>query len=114
MIRGLADSFNVIPIGAMTFSPAAANGLLFVFSAVIMAALKISAPVVGIIFITDVAMGIMGRTVPQMNIFNVGFALKLVVGLLVVIVVLPLTATIVTGLFAGLHRDFMVLLRNLI
>ena len=114
MIRGLADSFSVIPIGAMTFNPAAAKGMLFVFSAVIMAALKISAPVVGIIFITDVAMGIMGRTVPQMNIFNVGFALKLAVGLLVVIVVLPSTATIVTGLFMGLHRDFMVLLRNLI
>lgn len=114
MITGLADSFSVIPIGAMTFSPVAAQGLLMVFSGVMIAALKISAPVVGILFITDIAMGIMARTVPQMNVFNVGFALKLAVGLLVVIVVLPSTAAIVVGLFAGMHRDFVVLLRSLV
>ena len=114
MIVGLADSFSLVPIGSMSFSPMAAKGLLFVFSGVIMAALKIAAPVVGVIFITDVAMGIMARTVPQMNVFNVGFALKLTAGLLVVIVVLPTTGSIVAGLFAGLHRDFVILLRSLV
>lgn len=114
MIRGLNESFSIVPVGTMIFTPEAAKGMLVVFSSIILAALKISAPVVGVIFITDVAMGIMARTVPQMNIFNVGFALKLTVGLLVVIMVLPATASVVVGLFAGMHKDLVMLLKQLV
>lgn len=114
MIRGLNESFGIVPVGTMIFTPEAAKGMLVVFSSIILAALKISAPVVGVIFITDVAMGIMARTVPQMNIFNVGFGLKLTVGLLVVIIVLPATASVLVSLFAGMHKDLVMLLKHLV
>lgn len=113
MIKGLADSFAVLPLGKMGFTPEAAGGVLGIFSVVILAALKIAAPVIGVIFITDISLGILARTVPQLNVFVVGFPVKLAVGLMVVIVVLPATAAVMVALFSGLHRDLMMLLRHL-
>ena len=53
-------------------------------------AVKIGAPVMITLLLTDVALGIVARTVPQMNIFIVGFPLKIGVGLLMLGAALPL------------------------
>jgi len=111
MIRGLADSFAVLPLGAMTMAPNATAGVMQLFVVLFMAALKIGAPVVGAIFLTDVALGILARTVPQLNVFVVGLPAKLTVGMLAVFAVLPVAFVVMTGLFGGLERDLIRLLR---
>lgn len=111
MIRGLADSFSVLPLGHMVVTPHATAGILSVFAALFLAALKIGAPVVGAIFLTDVALGILARTVPQLNVFVVGFPAKLTVGLLAVMAVLPMAFGVMTGLFSGLEHDLVRLLK---
>ena len=111
MIRGLADSFAVLPLGGMVVTPGATAGMVQVFAVLFVAALKIGAPVVGAIFLTDVSLGILARTVPQLNVFVVGFPAKLTVGLLAVFAVLPITFVVMRGLFGGLERDLVRLLR---
>lgn len=113
MIRGLADSFAVLPLGQMAMSPETAGSMMNLFAAVFVAALKIGAPVVGAVFLTDVALGILARTVPQLNVFVVGFPAKLTVGLLAVIVVMPVAFAVMAGLFSGLHKDLITLLKFL-
>ena len=113
MIRGLADSFAVLPLGEIGFSPQSAGGILNVFAAMFVAALKIAAPIVGAVFLTDVGLGILARTVPQLNVFVVGFPAKLTVALFTVIVVLPSAFGVMIGLFGGLHRDLIALLKYL-
>jgi len=113
MIRGLAESFTILPLGRMGFSPESAGGMFQIFAAVFLAALKIAAPVVGAIFLTDVSLGILARTVPQLNVFVLGFPAKLAVGFFVVMVVLPITIAVMVGLFSGLHTDILALLRQL-
>ena len=113
MIMGLADSFAVVPIGKAAFNPAAAGGMMQVFAIIFIAALKIGAPVVGAIFLTDVALGILARTVPQLNVFILGFPAKIIVGLAVVFAVLPIAFVVMGGLFSGLHRDLLAMLRLL-
>ena len=113
MIRGLAESFSIIPIGGMTFSPEAAGNIMQLFAAMFLAALKIGAPVVGAIFLTDVALGILARTVPQLNVFVVGLPAKLAVALIAFIAIMPMAFTVMAGLFSGLHRDLLVLLKHL-
>ncbi|MCX8052933.1 MAG: flagellar biosynthetic protein FliR, partial [Armatimonadetes bacterium] len=114
VIRGLADSFSVIPLGVAEFSPNAAGGMMRVFVVIFAAALKIAAPVVGAIFLTDVSLGILARTVPQLNVFVVGFPAKLAVALFAVIAVMPLAFGVMADLFTGLHRDLLALLRHLV
>lgn len=52
-------------------------------------AVKFAAPVVAALFIADVALGFVSRTVPQMNVFIVGLPLKIMGGLLMVMVIIP-------------------------
>lgn len=111
MIRGLADSFAVLPLGGMTMAPEATAGVMRLFTTLFVAALKIGAPVVGAIFLTDVALGILARTVPQLNVFVVGLPAKLTVGMLAVFAVMPAAFVVMSGLFGGLERDLIRLLR---
>ena len=111
MLRGLADSFSVLPLGQATFSADIAGGVMHTFAVIFLAALKIGAPVVGAIFLTDVSLGILARTVPQLNVFVVGFPAKLTVGLFTVLAVMPVAFAVMAGLFSGLHSDLMALLK---
>jgi flagellar biosynthetic protein FliR len=73
---------------------------------IFIAAIKIAAPVMAALFLTDVALGIIARTVPQMNIFIVGFPLKIGVGLLALALAWPLLAYILSGLWKGFQADW--------
>jgi flagellar biosynthetic protein FliR len=52
-------------------------------------ALGIAAPAVGILLLTSMSLGILTRTVPQMNVFIVGFPLKITAGIVGVALTLP-------------------------
>jgi flagellar biosynthetic protein FliR len=47
-----------------------------------------SLPLVGSLFLVDIALGIVARTVPQLNIFVVGFPVKIIVAFILLIVVM--------------------------
>jgi flagellar biosynthetic protein FliR len=53
------------------------TGLIFVI------AIKIGAPVIMSLLVTSVALGLIARTIPQMNVFIVGFPLKIGMALIV-------------------------------
>ena len=48
-------------------------------------AFQMSIPVVASLFLVDIALGIIARTVPQLNIFVVGFPVKIAVSFIVLI-----------------------------
>ncbi|MDI6638752.1 MAG: flagellar biosynthetic protein FliR, partial [Bacillota bacterium] len=68
-----------------------------------------AAPVTCTLLLADVVMAVLARTVPQMNVFIVGFPLKIGVGLLTLLVALPLFVLILKGTFSGLERDILAL-----
>jgi flagellar biosynthetic protein FliR len=85
VIKALVDSFEVAPPGIMvlwrpeTFSEAlSAVGRMYVL------AVKIAAPVVGILFCAKVSFGIVAKVVPQMQVLFVGMPLFILVGLFVI------------------------------
>ena len=53
-------------------------------------ALWIALPMVGMLMFANLALGIISRVAPQMNIFAVGFPITLVVGLVAIAVTLPM------------------------
>ncbi len=113
IIRGLAESYVVLPLGEMTYNPSIAGGVMHFFRIIVMASLKIAAPILGVVFLTDVALGILARTVPQLNVFVLGFPVKLAVGLAAIFIVLPVTAGVMTNLFAGIQTDLMDLMKHM-
>jgi flagellar biosynthetic protein FliR len=92
VIQGLARTYEIVPLLATPSLTALVAGAVETFSGIFAAALEVAAPVVLALVLTDVAFGVVSRVVPQLNVFAVGFPVKIVVGLLVVGVSLPFAA----------------------
>ena len=62
-----------------------------------MIGLEIAAPVLVALVITDAAIGLVSRAVPQMNVFVVGLPAKILVGMTVIAATLPFVSNQVQG-----------------
>lgn len=89
IVAGLARTYDLVPLTAAPDVGALATGILSTFATIFSSALEVAAPVLLACVITDVAFGVVTRVVPQLNVFAVGFPVKVVVGLLVVAASLP-------------------------
>jgi flagellar biosynthesis protein FliR len=92
MIKGLARSYDLVPLLESPSLAALVGGVQNAFSQVFLAALELAAPVVLALGITDAAFGMISRGVPQQTVFAVGFPAKVTVGLLIIGVSLPFAA----------------------
>lgn len=73
--------------------------MIHAFQSMFVIAFQMAIPVVASLFLVDVALGIIARTVPQMNIFVVGFPVKIAVAFIVMIVVMSAIFAVVQHLF---------------
>ena len=91
-----------------------AFGLMFklmdLTAQVFIIAVKISAPILMALFLVTAAMGVLARTVPQMNVFLIGFPLQIGVGLAALVIVLPLFSVFVERLLVHTNRNLVALL----
>ncbi len=113
IIGSIFQSFKVIPPGSITFSPSAAEKIIRMTAMAFVIALKIAAPLMVTLFLTDIALGIIARTIPQMNVFIVGFPLKIGVGFLMLVFSLPLFGLILEKLIMSLDLDVGCLINYL-
>ncbi|MFN3545400.1 MAG: flagellar biosynthetic protein FliR [Thiobacillus sp.] len=89
LIGILVESFRALPIAVQ---PVAAAGFytLAGFGASIFAiGLKLALPLIAILLVVNLALGILTRSAPQLNIFAIGFPITLTVGLVMLAFTLP-------------------------
>ncbi len=89
VIRGLARTFQLVPLTGAPRLNTLIGGSVQVFTTVFVSAVEIAAPVLIALIITDVAFGVVSRVVPQLNVFAVGFPAKVAVALVVVAATIP-------------------------
>ncbi|MEO1584432.1 MAG: flagellar biosynthetic protein FliR [Planctomycetota bacterium] len=77
----LIHSYESVPLGAMTLTMIPLDMIVGVLGAGYELALRVAAPVVAIMIIETVASGVLMKTIPQINIMTVGFAIKTLAGL---------------------------------
>jgi flagellar biosynthetic protein FliR len=97
VLRGLARTFQLVPLTSAPRIDTLVAGAEQVFSTVFTSAVEIAAPVLIALMITDVAFGVVSRVVPQLNVFAVGFPAKVAVALLLVGASLPFVAGWITN-----------------
>jgi flagellar biosynthetic protein FliR len=97
MLRGLARTFELVPLTSAPRISSLTAGVEHTFSTVFASAVEIAAPVLIALLITDVAFGVVSRVVPQLNVFAVGFPTKVAVTLLVVGASMPFVANWISG-----------------
>jgi flagellar biosynthetic protein FliR len=111
VIRALYQSYTLVPLGQATFNATLMNNGLRVFGDIFIIALKISAPIIAAIFIADIALGIISKTVPQLNIFIVGMPLKIAMGLIILAITVPSFSIMVDFLIKGMDIEMYEFLK---
>ncbi len=116
MLDGLFYSYSFIPIDQLNLafgSAAFGEWIVKLFALLFATAFQMAIPIVATLFLVDLALGITARTVPQLNIFVVGFPIKITVSFLVLIAMIPVTILLMRKLFelmAVSMRDLMLIL----
>lgn len=110
VLRALADSYRYIPINGFFDLNYTMNSLLVMGKQIFTIGLQIAAPIMGTIIFTDIALGIITKAVPQINVFVLGFPIKILVGLLVVLIAIPTFVSVAARLFGydGLLIEFFM------
>jgi len=91
MISALLESFYAFPV---TAEPRMIDGMtIAIWGAKLFSiSLQLSLPIVATLLITNLALGILTKSSPQLNIFGIGFPITLCVGFLVIMLMLPTMA----------------------
>lgn len=110
MISALFTSFNTLPISDWALPVTVTPFFVDLIANTFIIAIKISLPVLVTIFLTDLALGILMRVMPQMNIFVVGIPGKLLVGIFMLTLALPFYILLLEVAFNGLYTDLYRLL----
>jgi len=100
LIRALAASVQSMPPGQLA-EPLPWAGL-FQHSAVAFTfALALAAPVMFVLLLADLAMALFARSMPQLNVFVLSFAIKIVLGMAALALSIRLANSVLTALFEG-------------
>jgi flagellar biosynthetic protein FliR len=88
MLSALAESFTTLPVGSAIsnegfYSVASWGSSIFTFG------LQIALPIVAALLITNIALGILTRAAPQLNLFAVGFPITITIGFVVLTLSMP-------------------------
>ncbi len=112
-LQALAESFERIPMNGFRVNQTLWNLFLDASSQIFIIALKFAAPTMVVLMLTSVALGIVARTVPQMNIFIVGLSVQIMIGFTILFLSVPMlgvsyaqSMTRMGNLLANLVRAF--------
>lgn len=99
MLRGLAKSFDYIPVGKIVVSAAAVKELLHNAGAIWLVGVQIAAPILLATMLIDVTVGFLSKASPQMPAILLSIPLKSLIGYVVIAVAVTLWPTILEKQF---------------
>jgi flagellar biosynthetic protein FliR len=105
LLTAIVNSFKIAPVSGIAFSSSIATMMINMISGIFTLAVQITVPVLAALIITDIALGILARTMPQMNVFVVGVPAKIIVGIFVLSVSLPFFMLFLEVGLRGMYRD---------
>jgi flagellar biosynthetic protein FliR len=111
IIMALKKSFEIIPPYGFHFSGALMENIIVFSREIFILAVKFSAPVIAILIFINVALGIMARTVPQLNMFVVGFAVTIFAGFVMIALSMPVFETATQAVFERMWDGVFTLIR---
>src|SRR5690625_3723048 len=105
LIDGIFNSYQFIPLESfLSFNDIFGEFIIHTFNKMFFIAFQMAIPIVGCLFLVDVALGIIARTVPQLNVFVVGLPLKIFISFVVILFFLGLYMTLIRTLFTTLFE----------
>lgn len=93
LLEALAESFYTLPISSRMFHGAGFWDLALWGAKIFSSGVQLALPIVAALLITNVALGVLTRAAPQLNLFGIGFPITLGTGFIVLMIALPYLAT---------------------
>lgn len=102
----LAESFSVLPISNMPFQAISLGALVKAGSMMFSLGVLLALPLITALLVTNLALGVLSRVAPALNLFAVGFPVTMALGFLVLLMCLPYVGGAMEPVF---NRGFAVL-----
>lgn len=115
VLEALAASTELIPVGAGIASEDGLTEMILLGGHLFAVGLRIAAPVIVAVLISNLALGILNKAAPQFNVLLMAFPVQIGIGLLVLALTLPLLAAFVStwpGIYEGLASRLIEALRG--
>lgn len=113
LLRALLESFRTAPPGGPALGALGLRGAVTLSADLFAIGLGIAAPVLIALLLANAALGVLSRTLPQLNVFVVGLPVHVGVGLIMVGVSLPFTFRFLATRFDAFEPAFGTLVRGL-
>ena len=99
LLSVLAESFSTLPISALPFGGQGFRQLANWGAVIFATGLQLALPVLAVLLLTNIALGVLTRTAPQLNLFGIGFPITVGAGFIMILLALPFLATPLNRLF---------------
>jgi flagellar biosynthetic protein FliR len=101
MLKGVKASFDMLPLLSLSVDRPLLDALVGMLTSATVLTLKLAAPMLITVLVVDLALGLIGRAMPQFNVMQAGLSVRSVVGLVIVILGLSLTSRVIEGAVLG-------------
>ena len=114
IISCLIKSFEIIPVGKVQNMANSFEVFLSTFIKYFEIGMRIAIPLIVVILISELAMALVSRSVPQINVMILGIPIKFILGLVTISALLPVTLKMLLYAFNGIDDIFENILRSLL
>lgn len=108
LIKIMASSYGIVGMGAVSFGAEVGTFVISVFIDVFSLAMRLALPFIAASFVLEIAMGILMKLIPQINVFSIHFQIKIVFGfMLLFLFAVPITEFIdsyIYSMFVNLRK----------
>jgi len=115
VIKALFYSYKALPIGSAVIigNQGLFNIILNMIKSFFIIGITIAIPIMGVVLVLDIILGILVKTVPQMNVFVVGMPAKVIIGLLGIWLIMPVFGNAYNYIYDAVSKNILDIIKVL-
>jgi len=113
LIVAIVQSYQKIPLGQLILSPEFGNHMIENFSWMFYFAIMVALPITSTVLIVHVALGVIAKTAPKIQVFILSFPLKIGGGFFMIATIFPGIAFLVAKVYQKLFEQMTIAIRLL-
>lgn len=114
LVLGVIRSFAIVGPGEAVLGMGVAQLALRTLLLAYVLLIRVAVPVLVVLILTDLTLGMVGRTVPQLNVLMLGLPIKAAVAMLVLATVSPVFLGVGHSVFASIEDTLGAVLRGMV
>lgn len=107
LIKAIHESFKIVPLTGLSYTGPLMGEFVKLTAQIFYIGIQIAAPMLAALFVVQIALGLLSRVAPQMNVFMLSFPLNILVGVVLFMVSLGFIKLALTNLFQKNFFDIM-------